>query len=232
MTTTTDQGSTGIVPGANLGDAADAMARLLTFLPNGFDAEGAQAYVLAMSSWESPSAIHDAIDHIVGSWTHGWRPTLAVIREAYDAAVLARASLTRALSAVRCNGMGWIETADERRPCPTCSPALESIWDDRRKVRAWREGASLYSVVVGNGPAEEGTEKPSPAQWLALVSRQKCNPVDHEPIADPAVGRAAAVGGYLAECAAQGRQPNAKTLDSVGRLVASGPIRYDDLGDF
>lgn len=231
MTTTADTTS-GIAPGPNLADAASAMQRLLVFLPNGFDAEGAEAYVLAMSSWESPSAMHDAIDSIVATWQNGWRPTLAVIREAYDRAVLARQSVTRALTTIRCNGTGWVETLVERYPCPTCSPALSSIWDDRRKVRAWVEGESLYDVVVGRAPAEEGTEKPTLAQWVAMMRRPKCSPVDHDPIATPEAGRAAALGAYLVECDEQGRQPNAKTVDSIGRLVASGRYVPPDLGDF
>lgn len=154
----------------------------------------------------------DAVFNAVERWiaTEEWWPSVARLREMIREE---RDDLPELPSTVRCDGTGWLPGSEEQRPCPTCSPAMFAIWRDPKKLRLFREGRPLRSILGKN--REEFAEE---------YDRQPCPPIDVDDL-DPELfdcppdrGRAIARAAYEAYCEREGREPNPKALERIGGL--------------
>jgi len=66
----------------NIDDAIGAM-EFLTAMTTGWSDDAAAAYAVELSNLADPEALYRAVHQVAATWTDAWRPSLAVVLEAY-----------------------------------------------------------------------------------------------------------------------------------------------------
>lgn len=188
----------------NEDEAYGAIGVLSATTPGPWTDEIAVEWAKQFMKLSDGALLQTACQQLAASWDSKWRPTLGEVVEAYESL---RQDRMRALlpSTVHCDGSGWIEVPDGRRPCRRCNTALAEVWADADKLRRYRDGAPIWTLDVGVERKRDGTLK-----WTNGAPPQ-CHPVhDGLLVVTPERGWAIARDAYLADCAERGVKPNPK----------------------
>jgi hypothetical protein len=208
----------------NLDDAIAAM-RYLSAMTTGWADETTAAYAVELAHLENPAALMAGVRKVAAAWTDSWRPSLGIVRDAYEhelALTVARQREELARRGVmRCGGTGWVNWTDgEELPCPTCAPFLHKVWTTPTLMVRWKAGEEPWRLM-------DCADKDS---YRTDYARTPCAPgyLDEVRTVSKAQAMAAAWKGYAADCEEAGVEADRARFDRLmgrfaGHLVAAEP---------
>lgn len=176
--------------------------------------DNVQTWTTALMAIDWPGADDDAMTAgrtMPGAWGEKWPPQLAdfidAIGREHARRVQRDGTLGIPASRVHCDGSGWKRGAGGQVPCPRCSPALASIWDDDRR-RQYLDGTPLEDLT------SLVQRRRGQLEWGDGVKPPRCGGA-FDTVVPPSIGISIAAKHYKRQCDEDGREPNWDLFDAA-----------------